>query len=171
MIQINKSSVTINGQERIITVVAGGPQGEKGDDGDSILSTEEMIHVGGADLGYLPTAPDVDKVLQNYWIPRLPDPSGIVNRDEQDEFAFAHMWTGSSISSSPSPSSGSLNNIFLDDSTAAYWTTPYPLTLIIDVSGVPVPHRSNANFQVGFTFRSYDGATNPTHIKIEQWVC
>lgn len=134
------------------------------------LDVGGMIRSEGANFGYTALNPSNKYAISGFMIPRTADISDFIFLDSLDEFAYLHK-KADSIDVSPTPSGGDIGNMFKDDTSFVYWssgTSPFPITITIDISSNPITPKGSWIYQLGLTFRN-TGHTTPTHIKIENW--
>lgn len=130
----------------------------------------------GAELGGAHNSPYPLGHVNGLFLPRYPDLSGTIIGDYQDEAAYLDKRPNTTITLTPNQaaSSGTISNIFRDDTSSIVWnegTSPYPLILEMDMSANPISVSGNGYYAIGMTFRSSGEQllVNPTHIKIEYW--
>ena len=104
--------------------------------------------------------------LTGLFVPRRADLTNLCILDYQDEFAYIDKHATTSIT--PTPSSGSIEDTFRDNSdTVKYLAGSHGTSVVAEiVHDTYIPHMGNGYFNLGVTFR---GAGLPTHIKIESW--
>jgi len=123
----------------------------------------------GLRAGFSTSNPNIAASISNFWFPRIGDLTAGWMLDYLDEFAVRHL-KGGTISVSPSPSLGIATSLLVDDSAYIAYsigTSPGTVVIEIDTSANPVTNKGNPTYAVGLTYRSSNGAANPTHIKIE----
>lgn len=107
--------------------------------------------------------------VRGMWWPRIPDLNDHVILDYQDDAAYLDKYA-TTHTVSPAVSSGSINDIYRDDSNYAQWnsgTSPSPIVIETDMTANPILSKNNSTYSVGLTFRSSGVGSNPTNIKIE----
>ena len=127
----------------------------------------------GADFGGK-HADDPRYFVTGLYLPRKEDLDGGIIYDFQDDAAYLDKRSGTTITVTPNvaASSGANSDLFRDDTASLTWnsaTSPYPITIELDMNSNPLPNLGAEQWSVGITFRSSSGGDNPTNIKIEQW--
>ena len=138
----------------------------------TIVDTANMVYDGarphfayGANLGFSQTTPVAGNYLINFCIPRRSDFNFFYYLDYMDELFWADRRATCTIS--PTPASGSLANIFRDDTNCATYTSgtsPSPIVIEMDFSANPILHNNAAAWNLGVVHRYSNYITN---VKIE----
>lgn len=108
-----------------------------------------------------------------FWLPRMTDLTQGYLLDYQDEFAFVDKRTGAviTLTAAVAPPEATLQ-LFRDDTNSLSWatgTSPFPITIEVDLSANSIQAAGNGFCNLGLTFRNTGSASLATNIKIESW--
>jgi hypothetical protein len=128
---------------------------------------------GGVGFGFDPTVPAPVAAISGFYMPRTADLGSGWVLDYQDEAAYL-VERGATVTVAPTPNAGSVASLFHDDALGLTWnpaTSPWPVTITVDCTALPIQPNANGYFAVGITFRSLGSSstTFPVHVKIEYW--